>query len=333
MALKAALVGLGWWGRHLLGQMHASPALQFVAAIGSRDAHRPVAEEFGMPFSTDYEAMLACTDIDLVVIATPHRLHAQQVTSAAAHGKHVFCEKPLAMSREDARACIEACARAGVRLGTSHERRFEAGVIALAKLVRDGELGAIVHAEANFSHDKLASLAADNWRVVESDAVPLAMTGTAIHMTDLLADLLGEIEEVFATAPAREVSQAGRTLSLQVRFATGATGYINSILETPLYMRVAMYGAQGWAELRNADHPDSKGASHLCVRRADGTERWAAFEWNDSVRDNIECFCAAIGGQANYPVSTNQMLSNVAVMEAVAQSLQHGRAVRIVPSP
>ncbi|WP_322103166.1 Gfo/Idh/MocA family oxidoreductase [Paraburkholderia sp. J41] len=329
MAVRAALVGLGWWGRHLLTQMRTSPVLRFVAAVGSRDGHRAVADEFGMPFTTRYEAMLADEEIDLVVIATPHGLHAQQVMLAAAHGKHVFCEKPLAMSVHDAHACVRACTCAGVRLGIGHERRFEAAMIALAKLLREGELGTIVHAEANFSHDKLTNLAADNWRVAESDAVPLAMTGTGIHMTDLLADLLGDIGEVFATAPARQLSRPGRTLSLQLRFASGATGYVNSILETPLYMRVAVFGTKGWAEVRNADHPDSKGASRLLVRHANGSEQSAAFDWNDSVRDNLERFCAAIGGKASYPVSVDQMIANVAVMEAVAQSLQQGRPVRV----
>ncbi|SAL36218.1 oxidoreductase [Caballeronia sordidicola] len=328
MAVNAAIIGLGWWGRHLLKQMQPSPALNFVVAVGSREPHRAVAEEFEIPFTLDFESVLKDARIDMVVITTPHAFHANQVMQAASYRKHVFCEKPLSLTLADARACALACRSAGVRLGIGHERRFEAALRAASALVRRGELGKIMHAEGSFSHDKLANLSNENWRLKEAAYVPLPLSGTGIHMTDLFADLLGGITEVYASSPLRDSNEACKTLSLHLRFGSGSTGYVNSTLETPLYMRIAFFGTSGWVEVRNLDHPDSRGASVMTVRMSDGSEHTSWFEWNDSVRENLEAFCRTITANEVYPVSDAQMVANIAVMEAVSQSLRVNRPVR-----
>jgi predicted dehydrogenase len=98
VVMNAAIVGLGWWGKHLLKQMRDSEVLRFTVAVGSRESHRAVADEWGVPFTTDFERVLKDDRIDVVVLTTPHALHAQQVLKAAEHRKHVFCEKPLALT-------------------------------------------------------------------------------------------------------------------------------------------------------------------------------------------------------------------------------------------
>jgi predicted dehydrogenase len=327
VVMNAAIVGLGWWGKHLLKQMRDSEVLRFTVAVGSREGHRAVADECGVPFTTDYEGVLKDGQIDLVVLTTPHALHAQQVLKAAEHGKHVFCEKPLALTVADAAECVRACERAGVRLGLGHERRFENAMKELRQIVARGELGRIVHAEGNFSHDKLANVPTENWRFTDTHLAPLPMTGTGVHMTDLLLDLLGNVTDVFAAAPTAETGGISRTLSLHLRFASGATGYVNSTLETPFYMRLALFGTAGWAEVRNIAHPDAGGESSMTIRGADGTERVSRFEWNDSVRDNLETFCRSLANDTVYPITAEQMVANVAIMAAVTESLNTNRPV------
>lgn len=329
MVINAAIVGLGWWGKHLLKQMQDSEVLRFTAAVGSRESHRAVADEWGVPFTTDFERVLQDDQIDVVVLTTPHALHAQQVLKAAEYGKHVFCEKPLALTVADAVECVRACERAGVRLGLGHERRFENAMKELGRLVKRGELGRIVHAEGNFSHDKLANVPTENWRFTDTHLAPLPMTGTGVHMTDLMLDLLGNVTEVFAASPAGDAGDVSRTLSLHLRFASGATGYVNSTLETPFYMRLVIFGTAGWAEVRNISHPDTGGESSMTVRTADGTERLSHFEWNDSVRDNLETFCRAVAKDADYPITAEQMVANVAIMAAVTESLNTNHPARL----
>jgi predicted dehydrogenase len=310
-------------------QMAGSDVLRFAAAVGSRDAHRTAADAYGVPFTTDFESVLNDDSIQMVVLTTPHAMHAQQVMKAAARGKHIFCEKPLALTVDDAIKCATACEKAGVRLGLGHERRFETAMVEIRGLIKRGELGTVLHAEGSFSHDKLANVPTENWRFTDTHLAPLPMTATGVHLTDLMLDLLGDVSEVYAASPRRDDDAVSKALSLHLRFYSGATGYVSSILETPLYMRFAVFGTAGWVEVRNLAHPDAGGFSLTTLRSTNGSEKTILHGWNDSVRANLESFCCAVANDAPYQISINQMIRNVAVTAAASESLRSARPIQL----
>ena len=248
---NAAIIGLGWWGQHLLRQMIGSDVVRIVYAVGSREEHRAHADKFDVAFTTDFARVLGDGSIDFVILATPHAQHGRQIEAVARAGKHVFCEKPVGLSVEEVSKSLEACRVADVRFGVGHERRFEPAVEELRRLLVDGSLGSIMHVEASFNHDKLRGIAGDNWRVSAQGGIPLAMTATGIHLTDLFLDLVGPIETVTAF-PATCMSNTGYadTLSVHFAFASKATGYLNTVLATPFYSRLAIFGSEAWAEVR-----------------------------------------------------------------------------------
>jgi predicted dehydrogenase len=327
---NAAIVGLGWWGQHVLRQMLDSKVVRITPAVGSREEHRALAGQYGVGFTTNFEGILADPSVDFVILTTPHALHTQQIIAAAQAGKHVFCEKPVGLSVKEVRQSLEACRAAGVRLGVGHERRFEPAVDELRKLLRSGSFGAIMHVEASFSHDKLRGLTGDNWRVSAQGDIPLAMTATGIHLTDLFLDLIGPIEGVTAFAAMRVASSGyADTLSVHVRFVCGASGHINTILATPFYSRLIIYGSDSWAEVRDVTHPDEAGTSTLTLQCRTGPSQVSTLNSKDSVRANLEQFALSIEGQAAYPFTEEQIVSNIAVMAAVSQSLTAGRGVSV----
>jgi predicted dehydrogenase len=264
------------------------------------------------------------------ILATPHAQHGRQIEAVARAGKHVFCEKPVGLSVEEVSKSLEACRVADVRFGVGHERRFEPAVEELRRLLIDGSLGTIKHVEASFNHDKLRGIAGDNWRVSAQGEIPLAMTATGIHLTDLFLDLVGPIETVTAF-PATRMSSRGYadTLSVHFGFASKATGYLNTVLATPFYSRLAMFGSEAWAEVRDSSHPDEAGASTLTVQYRTGSPSVAKLSSRDSVRANLERFALSIEGKASYPFTEEQILDNIAVMSAVSLSIAAGRSVSI----
>jgi predicted dehydrogenase len=189
---------------------------------------------------------------------------------------------------------------AGVRFGVGHERRFEPAVEELRRLLVDGSLGTIMHVEASFNHDKLRGIAGDNWRVSAQGQIPLAMTATGIHLTDLFLDLVGPIETVTAF-PATRMSNTGYpdTLSVHFGFASKATGYLNTVLATPFYSRLAIFGSDAWAKA---------GATTLTVQSLTGSPSVAKLAGRDSVRANLERFALSIEGKASYPSTEEQNL-------------------------
>jgi predicted dehydrogenase len=116
---------------------------------------------------------------------------------------------------------------------------------------------------------------------------------------------------------------------VQLRFASGATGFVSAILETPLYIGFRVFGSQGWAEIKNASHPDTPGPARLTVQYRDGNRETEEFAWENAVQLNLEAFARAVRGISPYPFTDEQKIGNAAVLEAVAQSVATGAPVRI----
>ena len=124
--IDAGIVGLGWWGKNLVEAVQGkSDRLRFVRGA-CRDI-RPVAafaERHGLGLSSSLTDLLADENVEAVVLATPHSLHAEQIIVSAEARKPVFCEKPLALTRDDAARVIDACRRHGVVLALGENNRF-----------------------------------------------------------------------------------------------------------------------------------------------------------------------------------------------------------------
>ena len=319
--IRAAIAGLGWWGKHMVRRMQDSDALRIVMAIETNPAHETFAAEHGLRFTTDFASALRDPEIDAIILCTPHSMHTEQVLAAAASGKHVFCEKPLALKRNDAERSVRACREAGVILGIGHERRFEPAVEEVRRLIRAGALGTIMHAEAHFSHDKLAKVPEGDWRRSPKDAPAAGMTAMGIHLTDLFIDFFGPVGEVFAATTSRVAfEQTGDVVSVHLRFGSGATGYINAILVTPLYIGFTIFGSGAWVEVRNHTHPDTPGPTTLTVQYGDGRTDTESYEWTDTVKKNLESFAAAIAGKGTYIFTDEQKVANIATLEAICRS-------------
>ena len=323
--LNAAILGLGWWGRTVVGTMRGSGAMRLTAAFDPAPDAGVFAAEAGLRLAPSFDAVLADPGIGAVVLCTPHTLHAAQIVQAARAGKHVFCEKPLCLTRADAATAIAACREAGVVLGVGHERRFEPPILALRRMLEAGELGTPLQVEANFSQDKFLALPADNWRLSQAEAPARPMTATGIHLLDLAISLLGPAECVLALV--RQLGSGlvnGDTLALMVQFRTGANALISAILATPFDGRFAVYGSNGWVEVRDKAHPEhSEGWTLTKSIRGEGRSV-TEFPPAPAVRANLEAFAAAAAGGPAYPVPPGQMLDTISAFEAVVRSSRSG---------
>ena len=328
--MRAEIAGLGWWGKHMVRRMAGSDVLLITTAVDVNPSPAAFAREHGLAFAPSLDDALADPATDALILCTPHSLHTGQVLAAARSGKYVFCEKPLALTRADAERLVAACRAASLVLGIGHERRFEPAMVEIHRLITSGELGTIMHVEANFSHDKLANVPQGDWRASTKEAPAAGMTAMGIHLTDAFIHMLGPISEVFAATTSRVAyKDNGDVLSVLMRFASGPTGYINAILVTPLYIRLAVFGSEAWVEACNETHPDTPGPMTLTLHRRDGTRDVRTYEWTDTVRQNLELFAQACEGRAVYPFTDEEKIANIATLEAICRSAASNQSVRV----
>ena len=141
--IRAAIVGLGRWGRTLVSSIQGqSTAIRFVAGYTrTRASAEAFCAEKGIALKDDLDEILSDPAIDAVVFATPHSQHAAQVIQTAGAGKHVLMEKPFTLDTKSAEAALDAVARAGVVLGVAYPRRFHPAMIELRARIQNGRLG------------------------------------------------------------------------------------------------------------------------------------------------------------------------------------------------
>lgn len=325
--VKVAVVGLGWWGRIIVQQLRGNPQLRVVMGVDTNvEAARGFAAAEGMRLVSDFEEALASSDVDAVILCTPHSLHARQIVAAASAGKHVFCEKPLALSRIDAIEAVAACAAHQRVLGVGHERRFEPPIQDLRKIYESGSLGKLLQIEANFSQDKFLSMPADNWRLSDREAPAGPLTATGIHLLDLSVSFAGAADHVYASVRQLDSPLAnGDSLAILAQFKNGVAALISAILATPFDGRFALYGSKGWAEVRDRSHPESPSGWSLTQVMRGQPRITTDYPPARAVLANLEAFAAAIEGRTTYPVSHEQMIQNIALLEATYTSARTQR--------
>jgi len=187
--LRIGIVGSGYMGRtHAECITKHVGRARLVAVAGGRRAPG-LARDYGVDCEPSYEALLHRPDVEAVLIATPHADHCGQVIAAAASGKHVLVEKPMATSVADCTRMIEACEAAGVHLEVIQTQRFRGAMWRTRKLIADGEIGAVRMLQGRSLFTGYV-VDASPWAGEEAHGG--AFLDTGVHFFDLMRFLTGE---------------------------------------------------------------------------------------------------------------------------------------------
>jgi len=320
MKVRTAVVGLGWWGREHVKSVADSTKMEIVHLVDPNlEIAKPFAEELGLPLSAKYEDVLSDDRIDAVILATPHDLHTEQVIAAAKAGKHVFTEKPFAMSAADAEKQVRACKEAGVQLGIGLIQRFLQPHHRIKQLLEEGQLGTAMHGDACVSHDVLLNI--DTWRKDPGQAPAGGIHHTGTHLIDLFIWMLGPVARVYGQITSH-IFENDTAIAI-LTFASGQTATITNVMATAEFRYFHLYGSEGWARRIND--------TTLVIKARGGEEEEISFPPSYEVRANNEAFADAIAGGGAYPISTDDMIHNVAVLDAISQSMRIGLPVDVQP--
>lgn len=334
--IRAAIIGLGKWGRHLVDSVQgASDAIRFVAgATRTPEQARDYARGRGMRLHDSYESALADPEVDAVVLATPHTRHAEQIVAAAKARKAVFTEKPLALTAASARAALHACARAGVTLGVGYNWRFQPALQETKRMLEDGRLGRLLHVEGNFCGPSAYRFPAGHWRHERDEGPAGGMTGRGVHLVDAFLYLAGRVASVHAHS-ARRVLDYGLddTTAMLLRFASGASGSLATVIATAETWRLQVFGSKGWVEMGDVEHLATWELRTCLLDPADlmthHRPQVTRFAPLGTERAELEHFARAAAQRRPLAVPGGDEEHGVAVLEAVLRSAKAGKTVRL----
>jgi len=229
--IRVGIIGLGWGSLVHLPALKLVPEYEVIAVCGQRaERAAEIAARAGVPESTgDWEQLAQRDDLDLIVVAAPVALHYPMVAAAVRGGKHVLCEKPMALNAEEAQAMVEAAEGEGVASAVGYQWRWAPERMAVADLVSRGFL--------DQPHLAQVSQTAPMWHPSSAAPVPWKLSLTtgggylnavACHELDYLYWLFGEPEAVCGDVRTEfpERGDADDTCAILVRFRNGALGLV-----------------------------------------------------------------------------------------------------------
>jgi predicted dehydrogenase len=323
--LRVGCIGMGWWSDVLADAIVRSGKLEIAACYTrSPDKRAAFAAKYRCRPETSYEAILADPGIAAIINTTPNDVHLDTTAAAAAAGKHVFLDKPIANTVSDGRAITAVCAKAGVVLALGYQRRRESQFRWIKRQIDAGAFGKLVNAEANISRDRLGKIDLSSWRYQAAGMPGGVMLQIGIHYADVLEYLLGPIAAVQGRL-ARLVLPGDNpdVASLIFEHENGALSTLNaSYASASEYYLMNIYGKEATAYF------DMHDGLRLLAR---GKDRPVAiqFEANDTIVEQLEEFAAAVRGDGKPEVGGEYGTSSLAVIRAGVRSAHEGRRVEV----
>jgi predicted dehydrogenase len=316
---------MGWWSDVLADAIQRSGKLEILSCYTrSEEKRKTFAAKYRCRAAASYEAMLADPEIEAIINTTPNDVHLATTSAAAAAGKHIFLDKPIANTVSDGRAITEACRKAGVVLALGYQRRRENHFRWVRRQIDNGLFGKLVNAEANISRDRLGKIDLASWRYQAAGMPGGVMLQIGIHYIDVLEYLIGPVRAVRGQSAQLVLPGDNPDVaSLMLEHDNGALSTLNaSYASASEYYLMNIYGrdATAYYDLHNGLRLLKRGESApVAIQCAE----------NDTLVEELEEFAAAVRGQGQHEVGGDYATRSLAVVRAGILSAREGRRVEV----
>lgn len=317
---------------HMIGAIRMQAGHDVVAvASGSAERARAFAAAHAIPGAHhSTQALLADPAVQVVYVSSTNELHCEQVLAAAAAGKHVLCEKPLALSLANALAMAAACRQAGVVMATNHHLRNAATHRKIRELVQAGAIGKPLFARVFHAVHLPPHL--QGWRLDKPHAGGGVIFDIAVHDADTLRFVLGaEPVEAVAMSQASGMAREGLSDGLMavLRFDNGVLAQLHDAFTIEhAGTGLEIHGDRGSIIGRNVMTQLPVGEVLL---RTSAGEQAVPVEHESLYARGVAAFCAAMQGQGAPAASAEDGVRSLAVALAIAEACSTCAAVRIAP--
>jgi predicted dehydrogenase len=340
-ALRFGILGCANIARQFVRDVAPSPAVQVVAAA-SRNADTAAAFAAAQGIGRhhgSYEALLADAGVDAIYLPLPNSLHAEWAIKAAESGKHVLCEKPLALSLDEAQAMFDAARANGVMLLEAYPYYFQPQTGAMVALLNAGAIGEVRSVQASFGF----TLSNPNNNIrLNPDLGGGALLDAGSYALSVIRLAMGDAPLRVAADANWASSGVDISLVATLLYADGRRAQLSCAMDTANHRRATIAGTLGTIETEYLNHTSAQAGghvhgylpSHLRVRR--GTANTIPFEdirsgTGSGFRFAAEAF-AKVVAERDFDAITRAAqasLDNAATLEALARSARLGHAVDV----
>ena len=316
-------------------------SLVSVDAIASRDGYKAAqfAKSYNIPqHYASYEAMLADPRIEAVYIPLPNDLHAPWAIRAAEAGKHILCEKPLAVSLSDVRAMFSAARKSRVKLAEAYPYMAQPQTIRMKELLTDDAIGQIQTISAAFGFGLVSPNGSPTANAANIRLSPERAGGGLLDAGTYAVSLLCL---ALSERPARVIASArytktnvDQTVVALLEFSSGTLGQISCSMSTSFHRKALIVGSKGVIETDYSNHAGASGQLNLTIKR--GVPKTIEFETisltaADGFMLETESFATWIRTDKGWTGASETLSLNVAATnEAIAKSLASGQFEDVV---
>lgn len=322
--IRAASVGLGWWGKTLANSIQDSNKINVVmATTRTLNNIEDYCKEINAEIASSYDEIVNSDKVDAVILATPHSKHLEQIVQAVNNGKHVFVEKPITLTAADAKIAYDEAKKNNKVLAVGFNRRFHPNFIKIVEMIKNNELGKVLHIEGTINAPGLWMYAPESWRSSAAETPAGGMTGMGIHIIDQMIASNGNISSAYAqTAKVIKMGDLDEITSVLFKFENGSTGYLGTSIASSIFYNFRVIAENGTIEIIERDLSVMK----YTPREGDIT---TTSESANMCKNELEAFADAINGVAPYPVTADEGIHGAAVFEAVINSAEKETLVKI----
>ena len=332
--IRYGILGFGHHAVRRLMPGFAGAAEARIAGLWRRDAAkaRENAREYSIPHVFDTpEALCASTEIDAVFVASPDALHLDHVLLAARHGKHVLCEKPLAMNAGEVEKMLAATSHAGVKFGVAQNMRYNRSLARMREWIAEGSIGRPVMAQSQFAYSAEGS--PRTWIYDPTLALGGPIGDVAIHCLDALRYVLGSDDSTHVTAVntlAHTDAASGAVEShavVALDFASGAMGSVTVTTRAAYRTLVEITCEDGVILCENGFTVDFP--VDVVLRRGSDVLALETVSNADAYSRMLDGFSGWVEGRDEYLAPGLDGLHNQCVLDAAYVSWRHGALVNL----
>ena len=314
--IKAASIGLGWWSDELAKSIQGKSKKIKIVSCFSRSKKKRIdfSKKYKINYHDSYNAIINDSNIDAVILTTPHSLHSKHAIQAMKNGKHVFVEKPMATKYQDAKKMFKVAKKYKKILSVGHNRRYSSVSDFIYNLNRQKKIGKILHIEANYSAPGALKYKKKYWRASRKESPGGAVSALGIHMIDLMCYFGGTVKSVQSLVKKFAVKvNMDDTTSAIFEFSKNCTGNLTTIFACPYTTTFNVFGT-------NMNIFSDVDNNKIKIFHKNGRMENPKLKNKDTLLLELQEFADCCKKKKKYRIKNIEAAHNVKIMEAIVES-------------